>query len=78
MKSCYFFCIICWCGLRLAAQDHSWIELPATRFDISAVAVRDTILIPLIPGPGMAGSNLPLVKEAVDWIRLNQLYDITF
>jgi hypothetical protein len=78
MKSFYLFCIICCCGLGLAAQDHSWIELPATSFGISAVAVRDTILIPLIPGPGMEASNLPLVKEAVDWIRLNQLYDITF
>jgi hypothetical protein len=78
MKACYLFCIICCCGSPLAAQDHSWIRPAATGFDIPAVAVRDTILIPLIPGQGMEARDLPLVKEAVDWIRLDQLYDITF
>jgi hypothetical protein len=78
MKACYLFCICCCCGLRLAAQDHSWIRLAAADFDIPAVSVRDTIAIPLIPGPGMDARDLPLVKEAVDWLRLGQLYDITF
>ena len=78
MKACYLFCIICCCGSRLTAQDHSWIGLAATSFDVPAVSVRDTIAIPLIPGPGLEARDLPLVKEAVDWVRLGELDDITF
>lgn len=78
MRACYLFCVICCCGSRLAAQDHSWIRLAATHFDIPAVSVRDTIAIPLIPGHGMEARDMPLVKEAVDWVRLGQLEDITF